>query len=244
MRVSAGSGLSVEAGSILTANGEDFRARLAAIWARRARLERAAVIGVPDNLMPPVERRDAATASPGMAGPLYAPGNTVILSVNPAGGRDTYVASDADKAMYAAFRRLRDAGEADLVGAFEAANAALLGQMPGWTVYRQHTSRVLSALGIGLAQIGYVYVVPFRTKGDRAAVITADIEARAWETGLAEQLGVMAPSRIVALDRASERCARRYAADHTVKVWYWTRKRDAHARRDETYAEMAATAGE
>jgi hypothetical protein len=198
------------------------------------------IFGVSDVLMPVSETVDAATAAPGLVGPQYKPGGVLFLSVNPAGGKDDRVSSPDDRRMYAACRALAGASDEALGQTFDELNRLILTQMPGWRVFNQHTSPVLGALGVGLEQIAYVYVVPFRTRGDQGAKIPSEAIDRAYVVGLADQLSALDPRVIIAIDRHSEHVAHRFSASRSMppEVRYYTRKRDAHAERAAILAEL------
>lgn len=206
----------------------------------RAATTRSSIFGSADVLMPISETVDAATAAPGFIGPNYGPGGVLILSINPAGGKDNRVSGPDDKRMYAAFRTLAAASDELLVPAFHDLNRLILAQMPGWRVFNQHTSPVLDALDVRLEQVAYVYVVPFRTRDDQGAKIPSDVVDRAYRTGLADQLSVLNPGVIIAIDRHSERVARQFSASKAKppEVRYYTRKRDAHAERAAILADL------
>jgi len=218
------------------------RLAFAQAWQSRSRNKRQAVFGDSVALMPNKNREDARTAAPGMVGRDYRSGGVLLLSVNPAGGKDTYTPSAPDIAMYDSFRALAAASAAEVLLAFEAVNEIFQCEMPRWTVYRQHIAPVLSALGISISDMAYAYVVPFRIQDDVAAAINPAIAENAWRSGFAAQVLALEPGTIIAIDRKAEACARRYAATakRPVNVWYYTRKRDAHAERREILAAMTA----
>lgn len=221
----------------------DLRLRLAGVWQERASVTRRNIFGNLDPLCPIAESYDANTVAPGMVGPAYIPGGVVLLSINPAGGKDNAAPSEADREMYLKFRNLRDSNLDDVPSAFEAVNEVWKKQMPNWTIYRQHIAKILAALAVSLDQIAYVYVVPFRIRGDDAGKIKPDIVDRGYVKGLERQLQALAPGCIVALDRKAEHCAHRFADSARIpaRVWYYTRKRDAHGDREKLLREMAAS---
>ena len=218
------------------------RLALAQAWQSRSRVTRQAVFGDSVALMPNKNREDARTAAPGMVGHEYRPAGVLLLSVNPAGGKDNYQPTSPDIAMYDAFRTLAAAPPAAELQAFEAVNEIFMREMPRWTVYRQHIAPVMSALGITLSELAYAYVVPFRITDDAAAAIKPAMVESAWRSGLEAQVLALDPSTIIAIDRKAETCARRYAAvaKRPVNVWYYTRKRDAHAERRATLEAMCS----
>src|SRR5690606_14207936 len=112
----------------------------------RARLRREDVFGPADALMPITEVDDARTDVPGAVGSSYPLGGVVLLSVNPAGGKDDSVSRPEDKAMYAAYRSLAGASGPDVLEAFETVNRATGEQMPQWRIYKQHTMLILQAM--------------------------------------------------------------------------------------------------
>jgi len=216
-----------------------FRQRAAKVWYSRATIKRSDIFGPEDSLRPTTNSIDADTPAVGMVGKNYRPRQIVLLSINPAGGKDDSISSHADKAMYQSFRNLQT-DQSDLQK-FEEANALFSKQMPTWRVFGQHTGPILKALGQTVDQIAYLYVVPFRTRGDDASKIKSWMMESSWKTGLLDQLSVINPSCIVALDRKAEEYALRYASESTesVHIWYYTRKRDAHGERKQILEAMA-----
>ena len=222
-------------------NAGDFRNGVAELWRSRSSISREHIFGPDDSLRPISNQSDVDTAAVGAMGENYIAGGLALLSVNPAGGKDDAVASKSDKEMYQLFRSLRDATPTDVALRLRQASDVVFRQMPGWTVYNQHIAPILDALARNRHDIAYIYVVPFRTRGDKAALIKPAMVDNAWREGLELQLASLKPGTIVTIDRISESIANRYAemADHPVVVWYYTRKRDAHAERRETLKKMA-----
>lgn len=216
----------------------DFRLRLAAVWRERASVTRRYIFGKLDPLRPIAKSDDTDTAAPGMVGQAYIPGGVVLLSINPAGGKDDAASTVADREMYSKFRNLRDSNLADVPSAFEAVNEAWQDEMPKWKIYKQRSADILEALAVSLDQIAYVYVVPFRTRGDDAGKIKPDMVDRGYE-GLERQLRALEPGCIVAMDRKAEDCARRFTGNaNSCRVWYYPGKRDDHVGRKEVLREM------
>ncbi len=98
------------------------RPALAHAWQARARTWRQAVFGDSATLMPTKNREDARSAAPGMVGREWRPGGVLLLSVNPAGGKDAFSPTAADRAMYKTFRELAEASDEAVLDAFEAVN--------------------------------------------------------------------------------------------------------------------------
>jgi hypothetical protein len=218
-----------------------LREDLAVIWRERARLSRQSVFGSNDVLLPLQDPVDSATAAPGYVGQHYTPGGLVIVSVNPAGGKDGAISSPADKGLYRSLRALRDSTEQPPLQAFETANALWQQQMPGWTVYRQHTAPILRAAGVTIQEVAYVYVIPFRTRGDVAAKIKSGMIERA-RPSFREQISALRPGTLISMDRMAEGACNSWAVDAAEPIvhWYYTRKRDAHKERAETLAAIAS----
>lgn len=217
------------------------RMELAAAWREVANLKRADIFGYADPLRPISNAQDIDTPAIGCVGTSYRPGGTVFLSVNPAGGADGRFADVGDREMYDHFRSVGSASESELLGLFEISNQKMVDEMPKWRIYKQYIGGVLDALGRDRSQIAYLYVVPFRTRGDKAALIKESVWRRGAALSLCKRLKLLQPSVIVAYDRISEAVGRAYAAVQPgVRVWYFTRKRDAHAERASILAAMTA----
>jgi hypothetical protein len=201
-------------------------------WHNHASLTRCDVFGTADPRPMPqstAARLQVDIAAPGMIGEHYKLGGTVLLSINPSGGGDDYQPSRSDIELYDAFREfMLDGTQEQLV----AMSDAFARQMAVWLVYKQHIGPILDALGTSRRDISYVYTVPFRVQGNSAAKIKKLVIENVWERSLANLLDQLAPSLIIAIDRASEGCALRHASDSTnCEVRYYTRKRDEHAAR-------------
>jgi hypothetical protein len=170
-----------------------------------------------------------------MVGPQYR-GTLAILSVNGAGGKDNARALPSSDQMYGALLNLRAAEPgAAALAAFEALNQAVIASIPDWGVTKQHINNILDTAQLSLADIAYLYLVPFRTRGDTGSTMPRQYLEAGYDRHLVQQLRVVAPKIIIAIDRPSKQAALRYTleAPHT-EVIYYTRKRDAHAERKET----------
>lgn len=229
-------------GDLEEANSQPASSAFARAARRRATTTRQMIFGMPDVLMPVSEPVDAITAAPGLVGSHYRSGGVLILSVNPAGGKDDRVSSSDDHFMYAAFRELASASDAELESKFKILNQIIVEQMPSWGVYKRYTAPILKALDLELAEIAYIYAVPFRTRGDHGAKIAPEIVDRAYDTGLGQQLSVLAPSMIIPIDRHSERMTHRYVAscETPPEFQYFTRQRSDHTGRRATLAKLSA----
>ena len=116
----------------------------------------------------------------------------------------------------------------------------VIASIPDWGVAKQHTQKILDAAQKSLDDIAYLYLVPFRTRGDAGSTMDQAYLDAGYSRHLVQQLRAVAPKIIIAIDRPSERAAHRYRreAPHT-NVIYYTRKRDAHAERAKTLAVLS-----
>jgi hypothetical protein len=222
------------------------RQQLANLWREAAQITRKDIFGPRDALRPVYSLKDNILTDQidipavGMVGPNYG-GKLAILSVNGAGGKDNSLSLPSSDRMYAAFRHLRDATPgAPALAAFEALNTAVIASIPDWGVAKQHTQKILDAAQKSLDDIAYLYLVPFRTRGDAGSTMDQAYLDAGYSRHLVQQLRAVAPKIIIAIDRPSERASHRYRreAPHT-NVIYYTRRRDAHAERTKTLAALS-----
>ena len=223
------------------------RPQLADLWHDAAQITRRHIFGPSDSLRPvyPDENRvlldQIDVPAVGMVGPSYR-SDLAILSVNGAGGKIDHRSLPSSDTMYEAVRRLRDAASgASALEAFEVLNQAVMASMPDWGVTRQHIGKILEAADKSLEEISYLYLVPFRTRGDAGSRIPDAFLDAGYRHHLVRQLRCVAPALIIAIDRPSERAALRYREEApTTEVIYCTRKHDAHAERARTLAAISS----
>ena len=214
---------------------------VAQLWQARAQLSRQQILGSFDkDLMPVVEQPNARTAIPGSVGRNYQERGLVIVSVNPAGGRDSYIGSDHDNAIYGAARALAECTASDLVPVFERLNSAMEAAMPGWGPQWRVIRELLDAVGSDLDTLAYVYLVPFRTRHDEGSRLPRPVLAAGASNGFADIIRVLRPGHVIAVDRPSEAAVNDLAGVGGFKCTYYTRKRDAHAERAKIRDELRA----
>jgi hypothetical protein len=214
------------------------RSSLADLWRECAQIERRDIFGDADILRPtyPAQNplvRQVDTPAVGMVGPRYHEHGTVLLSVNPAGGRPASTNLPSSDALYRAFADLRAAVPGnDSLQKFERMNAAFEASLPDWRIVKQYIDNILDALGIAIHETAYLYLVPFRTRDDKGSTMNDRFLCNGFDIHLRRQLDVVLPSLIVAVDRPSERFARQWTGgSSSCEVCYFTRKRDAHSER-------------
>jgi hypothetical protein len=92
-----------------------------------------------------------------------------------------------------------------------------------------------------LDAIAYVYLVPFRTRADAGSSLPSGVIDVAARSGFFDLLDALQPGLVIAMDRPSERAARRWAASReSGEMLYYTRKRDDHAGRAKFLGELRA----
>ena len=222
------------------------RSEIAALWRQGARLTRGDIFGPDDSLRPVYESRSALedqidVAAVGMVGAHYRSGGLAILSINPAGGSPTSPTNYFSDRMYDRFRDLRNAVEDDCaLAAFEDSNRAFIASMQRWGSMTGYLTQIQDTMKWNHEDIAYLYVVPFRTKGDNGGRMTQSRRGRdhieqGYRRYLKGQLDLLSPGLIVAMDKPSCDIAERYRdeASPTMDVEYFPRKRDDHSGRKE-----------
>ena len=167
-------------------------------------------------------------AAVGYVGIDYEPGGVAMLSVNPAGGGDDLEPNPASDKMYECLVAFRDSklnGEL-LESAFYDSHEAFRRSFPNWTITRRHYNKILTKLGKRFDEIAFLYVVPFRTRGDKGSTMPERFLTNGYEKHLRRQMVLLSPGTVVAMDRPSEAAAKRYrrAQAPETRVCYWTRQ--------------------
>lgn len=219
---------------------------IAKLWHERAQIRRPDIFGADDPLRPEyatngVILSQVDTPALGTVGDKYKRGGMAFVSVNPAGGKSDSTSTEADALLYQAFARMRDAADADYQAlAFQELVRHFSSSIPEWTIWRQYIRPILSALDLDFNEVCYLYLVPFRTKKDSGSTMHKKYTVAGYEMHLKHQLDLLMPSLIVAVDRPSERHCEQWGKQRpeTTKVFYFTRKRDAHAERRALLVEL------
>jgi hypothetical protein len=182
----------------------------------------------------------------GMVGPSYERGSLAFVSVNPAGGKPESRSTTTDTVLYRAIEDLRDAKDsAAQLFAFEQLVELFMASMPTWTIWRQYIKPILEALSKSLAEVAYLYLVPFRTRGDAGSSMSKQFTLAGYSKHLCRQLDLLDPGLIIAVDRPSEHFTRSWLTEpgHKCEVFYYTRKRDEHTARAHLLADLRARYG-
>ena len=232
------------------------RRGIAELWRQGARLIRADIFGPDDPLRPVYENRgnldwQVDVAAVGMVGTGYRPGGLAILSINPAGGSPMSRTNFLSDRMYEGFKHLRNAAKGrDALAAFEESNKAFIASMQNWGSMTSYLKQIREAMSWDYEDIAYLYVVPFRTRGDNGSQMERTIRGRdhigkGYEKHLKGQLDLLSPRLVVAMDKPSNTIGQRYrdGADPDIEVVYFPRKRDAHSERNEVLRDLARRAG-
>jgi hypothetical protein len=224
---------------------------MASLWHAGAQMIRTDIFGRADPLRPSYETsgsvvEQVSVPAMGMVGPSYLPGSLAFVSVNPAGGKPGAKSSLVDDDLYRMVEQLRDArDESSQLKSFEGLAKCFVASMPTWTIWRQYLDPVLAAISKTLAECAYLYLVPFRTRGDAGSSLPDEFAAAGYARHLYKQLQLLRPGLVIAVDRPSERYSLKWAAERADKpvVFYFTRKRDAHAERKLLLAEIRSRFG-
>ena len=208
------------------------RVEVAAFWHECASIRREAIFGLADALRPTYRDRSLQwqvdVAAVGYVGIDYEPGGVVMLSVNPAGGKNTLEPNPASDRMYECLLAFRDSKPNDgLRSAFEGSHEAFRRSFPNWTITRKHYNKILTKLGTRFDEIAFLYVVPFRTRGDNGSAMSHRFIMNGYKEHLKGQMDQLVPGMVVAMDRPSEEMAMRYQdeSEPGMTVCYWNRGR-------------------
>ena len=205
---------------------------IAEFWHKCAQIRRKDIFGLEDALRPNYRLRSLQwqvdVAAVGFVGNDYQPGGVAMLSVNPAGGRDDLEPNPASDGMYESLLAFRDSKPNGLRSAFGRSHDAFSRSFPNWTITRSHYRKILEELGREIDELAFLYVVPFRTRGDKGSTMKERFLANGYERHLKRQMALLTPGTVVAMDRPSEDAAKRYKREQApeTKVCYWTRQRN------------------
>ena len=231
-----------------------FRKQAAELWHECAKITREDIFGPEDTIRPAYKRTllnwQIDVTAVGMVGQRYEPGGLVILSVNPAGGKDNYQSNHspskkkrADE-MYERMRNLRNADR--ILDAFEKSNSAILNNYPDWGSMTDYCNQILDSANKVFRDIAYLHVVPFRTRGDKGSEMNSSEVGKSYlRSGfyihVKRQLDILSPSHVIAVDRSSEDAANLYQRlfDPDMTVTYFTRGHTAYAQRTDTLKELS-----
>jgi hypothetical protein len=200
---------------------------------QRARLSRGqlGVDGPKLRLISATQHVDIAV--PGYVGSEYRSGGLCLISVNPAGGKDDYSPSAGDQLIYQAAARFSSAETAnDSSPSLETLGTSFVSAMPFWGAHWGHVRNIISAADVDLRSIAYVYLVPFRTRGDAGSSLPVPVLQNARRHGFFDLLDALEPALVITMDRPSQKAAEQWSDRHgNAEVLYYTRKRDDHAGR-------------
>ena len=227
---------------------DDNRGELAILWHQCAQIMRRDVFSDTDILRPKYDEPGGRIAAQmdipaiGTVGRNYQEHGVSFVSVNPAGGKATSRSTESDDHLYDAFAGVRDANSPSAISdAFESMVSRFSVAVRGWTITRQYIDPILRELKVSFDDVCYLYLVPFRTLGDKGSTMPERFTLSAYEKHLKHQLSATRPALLIAVDRPSETYCRIWANDAAERseVFYYTRKRDAHAERRQRLSELA-----
>jgi hypothetical protein len=222
------------------------RQHLADVCHDAAQITRADIFCPEDKLRPDYLHPSNAlstqvdTPAVGMAGPQY-DGGLSIVSIDGAGGRDDAVSLPSSDEMYTAFNKLQSAttSQSALVE-FEAVSSSDIASMPDWEIWDRHIKKILDAAHKSLYGIAYLYLVPFRVRGDNGSSMKQPFPDAGYEYHLVQQLRAVAPAVVVAMDRPSEKAAFRFQREvPQTEIIYCTGQRHRHDLRREALEAIA-----
>lgn len=158
-------------------------------------------------LTPIIAIEDANTPAPGWIGVDWRQGS-VLIGINPGGGGDTYRRNPTDDQLYTLLREFRDSEPHDRASLFSDVSAAWRSIQRTHNIWRV-ISAVLEATGESEREVGFMNVVPFRTRMDKLPS-RAEISA-AWNLATKPQLAALKPTRIICLGKKAWDVLSRYS---------------------------------
>ena len=180
------------------------RSELARHFHALTAISREEIFGAKDAMVRPLHLTDDAfTMFPGYVGANFTPGRgLLLLAINPGGGGDSYVKRiPEDEELYpilASFKRASP-GQAELH--FERMNTSFHRAVQGWNLWRI-LRPTLDAAGLGLHEVAYMNVVPYRTRGDKMPPI--DARRTAWSRIVSPSIDALKPTAIVTLGKKAD----------------------------------------
>ena len=211
------------------------RNQVAKVWHESASLTRKDLFGPGDELRPEYQNSQLNwqidVPAVGLVGKHYEPGGLALLSVNPAGGKDDFTSNSLSDKVYERSKDLQRPG--NIPQRFEASNKAIIASIPEWGFTKRMSNMVLEASGKRWDDISFLYLVPFRIRGDGGSRMNRKYLDSGYTNHLRVQLKALSPGHIIAMDRPSEKAASTYETEpqSKMKVIYFTGKHDAHAER-------------
>jgi len=163
---------------------------------KAVRLHRSDVFGADDRQIPTREPIDALIPQIGFVGSDYRPGGTLLLGINPGGGRDTYRRTAQDSRLLPLITSLRE-GEAS-PDALKKMFDLYAANMRSWNLWRI-ASPVIEACDHGQSEIVYLNWCPFRTRGDKMP--SAQAMRQSFDAYLAPLIVKLAPCQMIALGK-------------------------------------------
>lgn len=160
------------------------------------RLSRREIFGDADDQLPIAEPADAQLPQIGFIGSGYRRGGTVLLGINPGGGRDAYRRTPEDARLLPMISALRE-GELSPRDVQEVFDLVAV-TMRRWNLWRV-VAPVLDACGEGQEEIAYLNWCPFRTRQDKMP--RAGAMRRCLDAYLGPLMAELAPARIIALGK-------------------------------------------
>lgn len=154
-------------------------------------------IFVGEDLTPIVAAEDANTPAPGWVGESWSE-LTVLIGINPGGGGDAYRRTPTDDQLYRLLRAFRAASGEHRARAFSNLSSTWRSIQKTHNIWRV-IKTVIQATGESEREIGFMNVVPFRTRMDKLPS-RAEISA-AWRLATRPQLEALQPKRVICLGK-------------------------------------------
>ena len=140
----------------------------------------------------------------------------MLVGGNPGGGGDAYRSrTHEDSVLYPLLTALKFASADEVLPAFEAVNEAFPPLVARWNLWRI-LSPTLDAAAVRLDDVGYINMVPYRTRGDRPPPV--GVVENAWRLVTSELLSTLNPGTLICLGRKAGKMLDR-CHDGRARVW-------------------------
>lgn len=187
---------------------------VASIFHAAAQVSRQQLYGVEiDSQLPQYLRADARVPFLGFCGPMFGPGRPVLLAINPGGGGDAYqTRTPQDEDLIPLIEAFVAANGMELESSFNRMTRSYMAMTQTWNLWRI-LRPTLDACGVGVEEVCYINIFPYRTRGDVRP--SAASLRRAWSDITSPLLADLNPSKLIALGKKAGGVAQSLAKEGT-----------------------------
>ena len=178
----------------------NFRSSCALLWRRILNTDPKHVFSAAEYQRLMRRHSGDILAQPGYVGANFQPGGIVFVAMNPGNGGDGR--GDEDLRMYQSLEALRDVPESGASAAFDKLTAALAEIMPTWKIFANFVAPILPCKDLRIGDVAYVNLLKWRTDSSERLEV---LFRRSWEAHTREQLRLLRPGRVIAIQRGAGR---------------------------------------